>query len=94
VERERESLDAIELNLRTVLATRAGHRPAAGTPGEGAGEAGRGARAAHPDGRHLGSAVEPTESDQHADVSAGMAAEAEAIAELLAASDMLLHDLD
>jgi hypothetical protein len=27
-------------------------------------------------------------------VSAGMAAEAEAIADLLAASDMLLHDLD
>jgi len=42
----------------------------------------------------FGSAVEPTESDQHADTSAGMAAEAEAIAELLAASDVLLHDLD
>jgi len=36
----------------------------------------------------------PSASDQQANVSAGMAAEAEAIAALLAASDMLLHDLD
>ena len=94
VERERESLDAIELNLRTVLATaqdidRQRERRARE----------REKRAEERELRtrmagNLGSAVEPTESDQHADVSAGMAAEAEAIAELLAASDMLLHDLD
>ena len=94
VERERESLDAIELNLRTVLATaqdidRQRERRAKE----------REKRAEERELRtrmtgSFGSAVEPTESDQPADVSAGMAAEAEAIAELLAASDMLLHDLD
>lgn len=94
VERERESLDAIELNLRAVLATaqdidRQRERRAK-------------ERAKRAEERELrarmagssGSAVEPTRSDQHADVSAGMAAEAQAIAELLAASDMLLDDLD
>lgn len=94
VERERESLDAIELNLHRVLATaqnidqqrerRARERE------KRAEERELRARMAG----SVGSAVEPTESDQHADVSAGMAAEAEAIAELLAASDALLNDLD
>ena len=94
VERERESLDAIELNLRTVLATaqdidRQRERRAKE----------REKRAEERELRtrmagSVGSAVEPTESDEPADVSAGMAAEAEAIAELLAASDVLLHDLD
>ena len=94
VERERESLDAIERNLRRVLATaqdidRQRERRARE----------RAKRAEERELRirmagSLGSAIEPTASDQHADVSAGMAAEAEAIAALLAASDMLLHDLD
>ena len=93
VERERESLDAIELNLRRVLATaqdidRQRERRARE----------REKRAEERELRtrmagSFGSAVEPTESDQHADVSAGMAAEAEAIAELLAASDALLNEL-
>jgi hypothetical protein len=94
VERERESLDAIELNLRRVLARaqdidRQRQRRARE----------RQKRAEERELRtrmagSFGSAVEPSELDQHADVSAGMAAEAEAIAELLAASDVLLHDLD
>jgi uncharacterized protein YmfQ (DUF2313 family) len=94
VERERESLDAIELNLRKVLATaqdldrQREHR--AKQREKRAEERELRTRMAET----FGPAVEPTESDQHADVSAGMAAEAEAIAELLAASDMLLHDLD
>ena len=39
------------------------------------------------------SAVGRAESDRQADLSAGLAAEAAAIAELLAASDALLHEL-
>jgi hypothetical protein len=94
VEREREPLDAIELNLRRVLATaqdidrRREHR---------ARELKRRAEERELRTRmagSVGSAGEATESDQHADVSAGMAAEAEAIAELLAASDALLHGRD
>jgi hypothetical protein len=94
IERERESLDAVELNLRTVLTTaqdidRQRERRARE----------REKRAEERELRtrmagSLGSAVEPTESDQHADAAAGMAAEAKAIAELLAASDMLLNDLE
>jgi hypothetical protein len=94
VERERESLDAIELNLRKVLASaqdvdRQRERRAREQKKRAEERELRTRMAGS-----VGSAVEPTESDQHADVSAGMAAEAEAIAELLAASDALLHDLD
>jgi hypothetical protein len=101
VERERESLDAIELNLRRVLATaqdidRQRERRARERE-KRAEERELRARMAGSFGSAVetsGSTGSPTESDQHADVSAGMAAEAEAIAELLAASDALLHDLD
>jgi hypothetical protein len=94
VERERESLDAIELNLRRVLTTaqdidRQRERRAKEQEKRAEERQLRTRMASS-----VGSAVETTQSDQHADVSAGMAAEAEAIAELLAASDALLHDLD
>jgi len=94
VQRERESLDAIERNLRTVLATaqdidRQRERRAKELAKRAEERELRTRMAGS-----LASAVEPAESDHHADVSAGMAAEATAIAELLAASDMLLHDLD
>ena len=94
VERERESLDAIELNLRGVLATAQNidrQRERQAREREKRAEE-RELRTRMAGG--FGAAVEPTESDQHADASAGMAAEAEAIAELLAASDALLDDLD
>jgi len=94
VERERESLDAVERNLRAVLATALDiDRQRAQRARE------RQKRAEERELRNrmagsIGSVVEPTESDPHADASAGLAAEAEAIAELLAASDALLEDLD
>lgn len=93
VERERESLDAVEANLRTVLATaldldrqrieleRVRRKRAEEREL-------RGRMAGH------GSLTGQADSDRQADLAAGLAAEAEAIADLLAASDALLHDLD
>ena len=93
VERERESLDEVEVNLRKVLATALEiDRERARLAQE---------RQKWAEERELrsrmagsyGSAVGRAESDRQADLSAGLAAEAAAIAELLAASDALLHEL-
>jgi hypothetical protein len=94
VQRERESLDAVEANLSAVLAT------ARGIDGRRAElEQMRRKRAAERElrsrmaGSHA-SLADIADSDRQADLSAGLAAEAGAIADLLAASDALLHDLD
>ena len=94
VEAEREALDAIETNLRTVLVT-------ARDIDRRRADLAR-ARAKRAEERELrsrmaesyGPAVGPSGSDRQADISAGLAAETEAIADLLAASDALLHELD
>jgi hypothetical protein len=92
--RERESLDAVETNLRGVLA-------AARDIDRRRTELER-LRRSRAEERELrgrlarsnGSLVGAAESDRQADLSAGLAAETETISELLAASDALLYDLD
>jgi hypothetical protein len=93
VERERESLDEVEVNLRKVLAAaleidRERARLALERQKWAEERELRGRMAGS-----YGSAVGRAESDWQADLSAGLAAEAAAIAELLAASDALLHEL-
>jgi hypothetical protein len=94
VERERASLDAIETNLRTVLASAQDvDRRRAEL------EQLRQKRAEERELRSRMAGNQALLADQaaaahQADLSAGLAAEAAAVADLLAASDALLHDLD
>ena len=94
VERERASLDAIETNLRTVLAT-------AQDVDRRRAELDQ-LRQKRAEERELRSRMagnqaalaDQAAAEHQADLSAGLAAEAAAVADLLAASDALLHDLD
>lgn len=94
VERERASLDEVEANLRTVLAAALdidGRRDRRARERRKRAEE-RALRSRMTGG--LGPVPGPIESDLDADASAGLAAEARAVAELLAASDALLQELD
>jgi hypothetical protein len=94
VERERESLDAVEANLRTVLSTALDVDQQRARLAQ---ERRRWAEERELRGRMAGShgsPIGPAESDRQADLSAGLAAETATIAELLAASDALLLELE
>ncbi len=94
VERERESLDVVERNLRAVLAAALDidQQRARRVREQQKRAEERELRSRMAGG--IGPVVGPIESDPHADAAAGLAAEAAAIAELLAASDALLDELD
>ncbi len=94
VERERESLDAVEVNLGTVLATaRDIDRRRAELEQMRRKRAEERELRSRMAGSH-GSLTGAADSDRQADLAAGLAAETEAIAGLLADSDALLQDLD
>lgn len=95
---ERESLGAVEANLRAVLAAATGLDQLRSRLAQDR----RSAQARRQEeqelrnrltGRHAISGS-PVESHLHADSSAGLAAEAEVVADLLARSDAMLHDLE
>ena len=95
VERERESLDAVEVNLGTVLATaRDIDRRRAELEQERAASGPRSASCAAGWPAATARSTGAADSDRQADLAAGLAAETEAIAGLLADSDALLQDLD
>jgi hypothetical protein len=94
VAEERAALDAVEENLRAVLATATGidlRRERIAQERRAAQE--ERALRARLTGRSA-AVSDPIESHLQADSSAGLAAEAAAVSQLLAESDALLHDLD
>jgi hypothetical protein len=94
VAEERAALDAVEENLRAVLATATGidmRRERLAQERRAAQE--ERALRARLTGR-TAAVSDPIESQLQADSSAGLAAEAAAVSQLLAESDALLHDLD
>lgn len=98
VERERESLNSVESNLKKVLESAESidrQRIQIAREQEIARQRMLEERELRKRlSEHLGSIADPIKSDTQADVSAGLAAEAEVVASLLAESDRMLRDMD